>query len=408
MSFSLFISKRYLFSKKTNNVVNIISIISLFGVAVGTMSLVIVLSVFNGFDEVIKNQFNSYDPDLKISIKQGKFFKIDSAKIKEIQSLPEVEDVCGVIEENVLVNYYGKQYVATLKGVTDNFLNINLVGNKITEGKATLWNNKAPVCIIGQGISYYLGVNIESYEPLFLYTPHKDVDLYQNPERSFNVLAINPVGIFSVEQEVDSRYIIAPIKFAKKLFFINDSLSALEVKSKTTNISVLQNKIEKIMGSSYNVKNRYQQQEFFYKIMKSEKWAIFFILTFILIIASLNIISSITMLIIEKKTDIVTLNFLGANWEKIRKIFLFNGWMNVLFGSIIGILLGLLICEIQVKFGIIKLHGTGSFIIDNYPVKIIFTDLVLIFTTVLIIGFFTSYIPVHVVSARYFKNLKNF
>lgn len=142
--------------------------------------------------------------------------------------------------------------------------------------------------------------------------------------------------------------------------------------------------------------------------MKSEKWAIFFILTFILIIASLNIISSITMLIIEKKTDIVTLNFLGANWEKIRKIFLFNGWMNVLFGSIIGILLGLLICEIQVKFGIIKLHGTGSFIIDNYPVKIIFTDLVLIFTTVLIIGFFTSYIPVHVVSARYFKNLKNF
>jgi len=213
-----------------------------------------------------------------------------------------------------------------------------------------------------------------------------------------------PSGIFSIEQDFDAKYILVPIDFARDLLEYNNEVTAIEIKVKPgQDIEKIQYKIQKILGPGFEVKNRYQQQEIFYKIMTSEKWAIFFILTFILIVASLNVIGSLTMLILDKKKDISTLSHLGANWNSIRKIFLLNGWINTLLGAFTGIILGLLICWLQVQFGFVKLQGSGTFVIDVYPVKILANDVILVLITVLFIGYITSWIPVRVISKKYFE-----
>jgi lipoprotein-releasing system permease protein len=404
MNFPFFISKRYLFAKKSHSAINIISIISIFGVAVGTMALVIILSVFNGFDEVIQSLFNSFDPNIKITLIEGKVFHLDSIKVEQLKKINGVEHVAEVLEETALLQYHNKQYIATIKGVSANFLNINNVEKKITEGKFILKNGQIPYSVVGQGVAYYLGVTIDQTEPLVIYIPRRNADITDAPEEAFNKKYITPSGVFSIEQDIDSKYILVPIEFARRILEYSNEVSALEIKTKTgENIKEIQEKILQIMGPGFSVKDRYQQQELFYKIMKSEKWAIFFILTFILIVASLNIIGSLTMLILDKKKDIKTLNYIGADWKTIRKIFLYNGWINSIIGAFIGLLLGLVICCLQIKYGFVKLEGSGSFVIDNYPVKLVFSDIFFILITVLSIGFLTSWIPVRVISRKYFE-----
>jgi len=402
--FPFFVSRRYLFAKKSHSAINIISLISLFGVAIGTMALVVVLSVFNGFDNLIKSLFNSFDPDIKITLTEGKTFNPDSAKYFQLKTIPGIEEIAEVLEENALITYREKQYIATIKGVSPNFRIVTGVDKKITDGKFRLQNGVVPFAVVGQGVAYYLSIGINLSDPLIIYVPRRSAEFSLIPEEAFNKKFITPSGIFSIEQDFDAKYVLLPIKFAREMLEYENEVTALEIKIKQdAKIENVQSKIETLLGKNFKVKNRYQQQELFYKIMQSEKWAIFFILTFILIIASLNVISSITMLILDKKKDIRTFSYLGADWKTIRKIFLFNGWFNSLVGALIGTVLGLFVCWLQIKYGFVKLEGSGSFVIDVYPVKIIVRDIIIVLITVLLIGFITSWIPVRVISRKYFE-----
>jgi ABC-type transport system, involved in lipoprotein release, permease component len=368
------------------------------------MALIVVLSVFNGFNELIKSLFGSFDPDIKITVVEGKSFVPDSIKYAKIKVIPFIAGIAESVEENALIQYGEKQYIATIKGVTGNFNFISGIDKKITEGKFLLKNGKVPYAIVGQGVAYYLSVGLNLGDPLVIYVPRKSAEVSFIPEEAVNKKFIMPSGIFSIEQDFDAKYILVPIDFARDILEYNKEVTALEIKVKSgENIEKVQKKIENILGPGYQVKNRYQQQEIFYKIMASEKWAIFFILTFILIVASLNVIGSLTMLILDKKKDISTLNHLGADWKSIRKIFLLNGWINSLFGALTGIVLGILICWLQIRYGFVKLQGSGTFVIDVYPVKILFNDIIMVLITVLFIGYVTSWIPVRVISKKYFE-----
>jgi lipoprotein-releasing system permease protein len=403
-NFPFFISKRYIIAKKSHSAINVISLISLFGVAVGTMALIVVLSVFNGFDEIIKELFDSFDPDIKITIAEGKYFIPDSAKYYQIKSIPQIDQIAEVVEENALVQYRDKQYIATLKGVSPNFNQVSGIEKKMRGGKYMLKNGRVPFAVIGEGVAFYLSVGLNFSDPLVIYALRRNAEVSMIPEEAINKKLIMPSGIFSIENDFDAKYIILPIDFTREILEYNKEVTALEIKVKPgSDINYVKKEIQNIVGKSFDVKDRYEQQQIFYKIMESEKWAIFFILTFILIVASLNIIGSLTMLILDKKKDIQTFNNLGADWNSIRKIFLLNGWFSTLAGAVIGLVLGILICYIQIKFGIVKLQGSGTFIIDVYPVKIIFKDILLVLGTVAAIGFITSWIPVRVISRKYFE-----
>jgi lipoprotein-releasing system permease protein len=404
MNFPFFISKRYLIAKKSHSAINIISIISMTGVAVGAMALVVVLSVFNGFDKVIKSLFNSFDPDVKITLVEGKTFVPDSAKYVRLKQVQGIKAIAEVVEENALVQYRDKQYIAVIKGVSDNFTQVSGVDKMITEGKFVLKNGILPYAVIGQGVAYFLSVGIGLADPLVVYMPRRTADISYNPEEAFVKKYFTPSGIFSIEQDFDAKYILISIDFARKLLEYDRQVTALEIKlANNANTEKVQKELAKIMGSNFSIKNRYQQQELFYKIMKSEKWAIFFILSFILIVASFNIIGSLTMLIIDKKKDISTLNNLGADWKTIRRIFLYEGIYVSLIGAVLGILLGMAICWLQIRYGFVKLQGMGTFVIDSYPVKIVASDIFLVLLMVMLIGFVTSWIPVRVISKKYFE-----
>ncbi len=402
MNLPLFVARRYLFAKKSSNAINIISAISVSGVTVGTMALVIILSVFNGFDDLVKSLFNSFDPDLKVSLVEGKTFVPSEEKLKSLSSMPGVAAFTKVVEENALIRYGDKQLPATIKGVDKNYLKVSGLDSMVVEGEFVLNEKGIDYAVVGMGISYYLSMGLGFINPLTVYMPQKSEGYSVDPASAFNTYNIHPRGIFTIEQEYDEKYIIVPYRFAAKL--LNDSLSvsAIEVKlNKSANNEFLHKQIQKLFGSEFSVKNRYQQKEIFYKIMKYEKWAIFFILSFILMVASFNIIGSLSMLIIEKKKDIVTFQSLGADKNLIRRIFLHEGLMISGFGAVVGTLLGVLICWIQLRFGIVKLSGSGSFIIDAYPVAIKFSDIIFSFLTVLGIGFFAAWYPVKLMISKY-------
>lgn len=391
-------------AKKSHSAINIISLISLFGVAVGTMALVVILSVFNGFDDLIRSLFNSFDPDIKITINEGKTFTLDSLDYAKLKAIGPIAQIAEAVEENALVQYRDKQYIVTIKGVSPNFKDVSNIDKKIIGGKFMLNNGVVPFAVVGQGVAYYLSVSLNLGDPLVIYVPRRTNEISYIPEEAFNKKYIMPSGIFSIEQDFDAKYILTPISFAREILEYKNEVTALEIKvKKGADINKVQKSIKNLLGSRYSVKNRYQQQELFYKIMKSEKWAIYFILTFILIVASLNIISSITMLILDKKKDIITFNHLGADWKTIRKIFLFNGWLNSIIGTLAGIVIGLAVCWLQIRYGFVKLQGSGTFVIDAYPVKIVFRDILLVMLTVFFISFVTSWIPVRVISRKYFE-----
>lgn len=402
MNLPSFIARRYLFAKKSSNAINVISAISVTGVTVGTMALVIVLSVFNGFDNLVKSLFNSFDPDLKISLVEGKTFIPAGAQLNLLSKTSGVAAYTKVVEENALIRYGDKQLPATIKGVDNNYLKVSGLDTMIIEGEFILAEDGIDYAVIGQGISYYLSVGLGFINPLTVYMPKKTEGYVVDPANAFNTYNIFPKGIFSIEQEYDEKYFIVPYRFAARLLEDSLSVSAIEVKLKEGfNNDEVRAEIQKIFGSDFSVRNRYQQQEIFYRIMNYEKWAIFFILSFILMVASFNIIGSLSMLIIEKRKDIVTFQSLGADKTLIRRIFLHEGLMISLFGAFVGIILGVVICWIQLRFGVIKLSGSGSFIIDAYPVAIKFTDIVFSFLTVLAIGFFAAWYPVKLMVSKY-------
>jgi lipoprotein-releasing system permease protein len=409
VNLSFYIARRYLLGKKSQNAINIISGISVVGVTVGTMALVIVLSVFNGFDQVVKSLFNSFDPDIKISTVEGKTFEPETSVLEQIGSHPGVIAFSRVVEENVLLLYGDKQHIATIKGVDEDFKKVSGLDSMVYDGSMKLKDHNRSYAVVGQGVAYSLRIGLSFIDPLFVYTIDRKARINMaQPEESIRRDFIYPSGIFAIEQDFDSRYIITSIEFVRELLSYDQEVSFLEVKlDPEFPADKVQDEIMSMMGEGFHVKNRQQQNELFYRVMKSEKWAIFLILTFILIIASFNIIGSLSMLIIDKKKDIVTLRNMGANSRLIERIFLAEGWLISLIGSVLGMILGTSVSWVQQHFGLIKLSGSGTFVIDAYPVKIEMVDILLIWITVLLIGLIAARYPVKQISRKYLKTLES-
>jgi lipoprotein-releasing system permease protein len=399
---SLYIAKRYLFAKKSRNAINIISGVSVAGVAVGTMALIIILSVFNGLQLLVTTIFNTFDPDMRITAAEGKTFTADTAKLKLLSEINGVACYSLTIEENALLQYEEKQIIATIKGVDDNYTRVSNIDSSMWDGKFMMKSpNGRSWAVPGIGIAQYLGININFVNPILIYVPRRSAGPSPDAESAFNRNYIYPSGIFQVEQTYDSKYLFIPMDFARELAEKPGESSAVEVRfTPEANSENIRKRIVSIFGPGFVVQDRFQQQELFYKVMQSERLAIFFILTLILIIASFNIIGSLTMLIIEKERDITILKSLGADNDLIRKIFIFEGWLISIIGAVAGIILGYVVCWLQQKYGFIKLNST-SLIMNSYPVVMKLKDFIIVPATVLLIGFWAAWYPVRYLTKKY-------
>ncbi|GAB1416828.1 FtsX-like permease family protein [Paludibacter sp.] len=400
LKFAFTIAGRYLFSKKSHNAINVISGISSAGVAVGTMALVIVLSIFNGFESLFTDLFSAFDPDLKIILNLGKQFSVDNDEFNELRNKTYIAAFTEVIEDNALIKYKDKQMPAFIKGVSEDFKSMTKIDSIMVDGEFVVNDGAFERAVAGAGLASTLGFGAFSVDPLYIYAPKRTSKInILRPDQSFNQSATFLSGIFAVQQnEYDNQYVIVSLELARALFEYDDGeVTAVELKLKD-NIDErkIKNEIQKILGDKYSVKNRYEQQESYFKIMKIEKWITFLILCFILLIASFNIIGSLSMLIIDKKDDIITLRSLGADKKLIKQIFLIEGWLISLLGAFVGVIIGAVFSILQEKIGIIKL-GSG-FIIENYPSITQFSDVVLVFITVIIIGFFAAWYPVRFIN----------
>lgn len=401
MQLPLFIARRYLFGKKSHNIINIISIISLIGVTTGVMALVIVLSVFNGFDSLIAGLYTAIDSEVKIVPEQGKTFTIATSEFEQIRKLPNVAVFSEVVEENALFRFRRKQHIGTVKGVSRNYHTLTGLDTLMKEGSFRLWRGSQPLAVMGQGVAYFLSASLAQFDPLYIYLPRRG-RIGLSLESAFGKKAIMPSGIFAVEQEFDSRYVFIPIKVIRKLLrYDSTRVTSVELKLKDASRDrETIGQIKSILGNGYKVLNRYQQNESLYRTMKTEKFAIALILILILVVASFNIIGSLSMLIIDKQKDVATLRSMGADNSLIRKIFLFEGLLISAGGTILGTVLGLVVCWAQITFKLIKLQGRGNFIIDAYPVDIRLSDIGLIVGTVMLIGYLAARFPVRIIAKR--------
>ena len=402
MNLSFFIAKRYFFSGKTKVTVNIISLISLIGVSIGTAALVLLLSVFNGFENLLLSMYNTFDPHLKITSNEGKTFNSDSVNIL----LNEHEDLLyftDVLEEKVLMKNGDYEFIASIKGVGDDFSKMISLDSIITEGENMELYESKSVAILGQGVAYHLSMGVGNmFNRLKIFVPNRESTTLLNPLNAFSSASVLPIGIFSLGAQYDNEYIITPIAFLQDLVEKKE-VSAIEIKLKEKyKMLEIQEDLKERLGEKYLVQNQLQQHAILYKILNAERLGVFLILVFMLLIATFNIIGSLSMLMIEKKRDIQTLWNLGLTQEKIQKIFFVEGMLTIVVGSCIGVLLGLLLAFIQVRYGVIGM-GEGNFIISSYPIEVRFMDLVWVEVTVLIIGLFASYYPARFLTKRLIK-----
>lgn len=406
MNFPFFIARRYLFSKKSTHVINVISSISVIGVAVATMALVIVLSVFNGFHDLVASLFTSFDPQLKVVPVEGKTAPSDDPILTQIRLLPEVDVVTETVEDQALAIYQGKQAMVKIKGVEDNFSELSHITDILYgDGTYSLHAANLEYGILGIRLAQTMGIGAQWDGYLKIYAPKKEGQLdLSNPGEGFVADSLNSPGVlFSVRQsKYDKNYIVTSIAFARNLFGQQGMLSDLEIRLKEgSDLNAVKAEMQKIAGTKYKVLDRFEQQEDTFKIMSIEKLMAYIFLTFILVVACFNIIGSLSMLIIDKKNDVVTLRNLGANDKQITRVFLFEGRMIAVIGAVIGIGLGLLLCLLQQQYGFVRLgESEGSFIVDAYPVSVHYTDVAIIFVTVIAVGWLAVWYPVRALSKR--------
>lgn len=406
MNLPFYIARRYLFAKKKHNAINIISAISVCGVALATMAMVCTLSVFNGFQEMVEQLFTAFDPELKITAREGKVFQPDDPGIRQVQALPCIDVWTETVEDNAMVQYKNRQAMATIKGVEDNFEQLTEIDSLLYgTGQFMLNDPVADYGIMGVELMSELGTGIQFVDPLQVYAPKRNVRInLANPSAAFNRKYLHSPGVVFIvnQQKYDARYIITSLDFARALFGYNTEVSAIELKLKPGNdIGRIQGQIQDILGDRYLVQNRYEQQSDVFRIMKIEKLISYLFLTFILAIACFNVIGSLSMLILDKREDVVTLRNLGANDRLIARIFLFEGRLIAAFGAAIGIIGGLLLCFLQQAFGLISLGGgNGAFLVEAYPVSVHATDVLLVFVTVIAVGFLSVWYPVRYLSKK--------
>ena len=406
MNFPFFIARRYLFSKKSTHAINIISAISAIGVAVATMALVVTLSVFNGFHDLVASFFTSFDPQLEVSPIKGKTVAADDPTLQKICSLPEVEVATETVEDMALAVYNDRQAMVRIKGVEDNFDSLTHIREILVgDGEYALHAADMNYGILGIRLAERLGMGYTFQNELRIYAPKREGQLNMaNPEEGFVADNLYSPGVlFYVKQgKYDKNYILTSISFARNLFAQQGMVSAVELRLKPgSDFDKVKSEMQEIGKGKFFVKDRYEQQEDTFKIMKIEKLIAYIFLTFILIVACFNIIGSISMLIIDKRNDVVTLRNLGASDKQIVHIFLFEGRMISTTGAVVGIAIGLLLCWIQQTWGIVGLgRSSGSFIIDSYPVSVHPEDIVVIFFTVLAVGYAAVWYPVRYFARR--------
>ena len=406
MNFPVYIARRYLFSKKSTNAINVISGISVVGVAVASMALVVTLSVFNGFHDMVASFFTQLDPQLKITPANGKTAASNDSTLMRIRQLDEVAVATDVLEDQALAVYGDRQQMVTIKGVDDNYDKLTHI-RQILEGDGDYALHAADMNygILGLGVAYQLGIGYTYREPLKIYAPRREgqINMANLQDGFVEDELYSPGVLFSIKQgKYDKRYIITAIQFTRNLFDRDGELTSLELRLKPgSNFEHVKAKVQEMAGTRFVVRDRYEQQEDTFRIMKVEKLMAYIFLTFILVIACFNIIGSLSMLMIDKRNDVVTLRNLGASDRQIIRIFLFEGRMISAIGAVIGIAIGLLLCLLQQQFGLIGLGSTeGSFVVDAYPVSVHPWDIVVVFFTVLAVGFISVWYPVHYFAKR--------
>ena len=406
MNLPFYIARRYLFSKKKHHAINVISGISACGVTLATVALVCTLSVFNGFRDMVAGFFTAFDPELKIVARQGKVFDPNESRIRQVQAFPQVDIWTKTLEENALVQYKDRQAMAVIKGVEENFEQLTSIDSLLYgSGTFVLSDSLVNYGFLGVELVSELNCGIQCIDPLKVYAPKRNVRVnIANPSTSFcREYLFSPGAVFAVnQQKYDAHYILTSLGFARKLFRYDTEVSAIELKLKPgSDISRTQKEMKKILGDRFLVLNRYEQQADVFRIMEIEKFISYLFLTFILTIACFNIIGSLSMLILDKREDVETLRNLGADDRLITRIFLFEGGLISLWGALGGIVLGLFLCFLQQRFGLISLGGgNGTFLVDAYPVSVHISDIILVFATVVTVGFLSVWYPVRYLSRR--------
>lgn len=406
MNFPFYIARRYLFSKKSTHVINIISGISVIGVAVATMALVVTLSVFNGFHDLVASLLTSFDPQIEVVPAKGKTAPADDPILTKIRNLPQVDVATESVEDQALAIYKGRQAMVKVKGVEDNFSELSHINDILYgDGEFSLHAANLQFGVVGIRLAEDMGMTADWDGQLKIYAPKREGQLdMMNPTEGFvEDSLISPGVVFSVKQaRYDRDYVLTSIAFARNLFGQQGMLSQLEIRLKPgSDLDAVKAEMQEIAGDKYRVLDRMEQQADTFKIMKIEKFIAYIFLTFILAVACFNIIGSLSMLIIDKKNDVVTLRNMGASDKQIVRIFLFEGRMISAIGAVLGILIGLLLCWLQQVYGLVSLgSSSGSFIVDAYPVSVHPEDIVLVFITVLAIGFISVWYPVRYFAKR--------
>ena len=403
MNIALYIAKRYLFSAKSKNAVNIITAISVLGVAVGTLALVVVLSVFNGFESLIKSMYHPVSADFVVSPVNSKDFSSNAINFDELKAIAPWTSIQEVYEEKVLLRFDEREQLAKLRGVkqwpSQDSLSIE---KHIFKGRSFRDYKDHQRAIVGQSLAYTLSVSVDQLaKPLKVFVPNVKAKANSLKERPFVETSLYVSGIYSVQAAYDASYVLTSLEGVQQFLDKPEMLSSLELN--LADVDGVQEALQEFFGADFEVKNRFQQQEFLYKVLQTEKWAIFFILAFILLIATFNIVASVIMIVLEKRRDISSLWAMGTPEITIQKIFFYEGLLITFFGGGLGLLLGVGLCLAQQKFGFIQLGAQGSFIVNTYPVEVQMPDVFLIMFTVMAIGMLITYIPVRLLKRKFIE-----
>ena len=402
---AFFFALRYLFAKKQHNIINVISLISVLGIMVSSAALIIVLSVFNGMEEMIGGWFNAFNPDFEITLTEGKSFDVKDFPKEKIASLPEVAAVDEVVSDLVLTTYGDRQELLRLKGVSPDYIARHHYNDMLVDGTFDFYRGEQPCAVIGNIAAGTLMINLRNYDLLKVYYPKRTKKNLADPTNAFNTRYLYPTGVFATNTDNDRSYVLCPIEFVRDLMLYDGEATSMEIQLKNLkNYKKSQEKIQEIVGPAYQVKNKYEQEATLFKTMQSEKLIIYVILAFILLVAAFNIIGSLGMLILEKRSDTTILRNMGAPAKMIRKIFLYEGMLISFIGGLAGMLIGAIICIIQQTFHIVKLGNGGNYLIQYYPVSMRLTDFIWVGTTILVISVITSSIPALALKK---SNLKN-
>jgi lipoprotein-releasing system permease protein len=400
---SLQIAFRYLISKKSTNAINIITGVSMIGMGVGSMALIIVLSVFNGFEGLVVSLYNKFTPDILITPSQGKVFSVTDTQLHQLNNVKGIALISKTLQEKALLKYNDREFIATVKGVDENYLKVTSVNKAVVKGQFILNEGDSDYMVMGAGVKAALAADLDDgLNPISIFLPKRGkTGSGLLPTEAFTRKFIFPSGMFSIQQDFDYEYVYVPISFMQVALKYDNEITSLELKVKQgSDVREAKEAVASIMGTGFKIKDRIEQDEFLFKVMQTERWAVYAILTFIILIASFNIIGSLSMIVLEKSKDISILKTMGATRQWLMKVFLLEGILSAFIGSVSGIVLGLLLCFVQIKFGFIKLAGSGTFVVNAYPVNIHFPDILLVISTVMVIGLFASIVPAWNASKR--------